>query len=142
MHALTSASVLATTVFSVANALSPHVSSGGLVNTYYGQRGDDLEALCSDDSVDIVPIAFVNYFAKSEGEFNKMDFGPNVWADDEWVDEKGDKLKNVYNNAHEIVKHMDTCQKNGKKVLISLGGDEKSRCLILLRRSVLTPHRK
>lgn len=123
MHAFTvTASMLASTLFAVASAAAP----GGLVSTYYGQTGTDIETLCEDPSVDIVPIAFVTHFAQKAGEFSTMNFGPNAWADEQWTVD-GKVYPGVFNNLHYFLNTIPKCQANGKKVMISFGGDSQSK---------------
>ncbi|KPI41819.1 Endochitinase 33 [Cyphellophora attinorum] len=135
MHAFTfTASVLASTLFSVATAApnGPPQSGApsGLVTTYYGQNGQDVDfaALCEDPSVDIVPLAFVTYFPK-ENDANgycKMNFANNAWASEFWTNPvTGVTYPDVFDNMHTFTGVIQKCQANGKKVLISLGGDPR-----------------
>jgi chitinase len=141
MYAFTfTASVLASTLFSVATA-APNgppqsCAASGLVTTYYGQNGQDVDfaALCEDSNVDIVPLAFVTYFPK-ENDANgycKMNFANNGWASEFWTNPvTGVTYPDVFDNMHTFTGVIQKCQANGKKVLISLGGDP--RCMDLHR---------
>ena len=72
--------------------------------------------------MDIVPLAFVTHFAKTAGEYPVTNYAANCWADEIYVDKNGQKT-GIFDKCHSFINSIQQCQANGKKVLVSFGGD-------------------
>lgn len=108
---------------SVAQALpsAPLVdrASGGKLTIYWGAEDDNtsLQTVCDDSSYDIVNLAFLAYFHGAGGypriEMSGLD-GPS--AAQKKAGATGLK------DGSKLVSAIKSCQKNGKKVILSMGG--------------------
>ena len=83
-----------------------------------------LADFCDDDTIDIIPIGFVNKFPGQDGTFGLpgTNFGNACWASEYYVDEEEHKTS-IFSPCSNIQRDMAYCQSKGKKVLISIGGD-------------------
>ena len=92
------------------------------VAVYYGQSPATsqvtLAKLCSDDSVNIVILAFLSEFF-SAGGLPTMDFGPACGGQSSQMKAKG---ATGMLQCGQMATDIATCQSSGKKVLLSLGG--------------------
>ncbi len=92
------------------------------VAVYYGQSPATsqvtLAKLCSDDSVNIVILAFLSEFFSSGG-LPTMDFGPACGGQSPQMTAKG---ATGLLACGQMAKDIAQCQSAGKKVLLSLGG--------------------
>ena len=92
------------------------------VAVYYGQSPATsqvtLAKLCSDESVNIVILAFLNEFF-SAGGLPTMDFGPACGGQSPQMTAKG---ATGMLECGQMAQDIATCQSSGKKVLLSLGG--------------------
>ena len=118
--------------FAAAPAAAPPSSpaSGGSFNAkaknnvavYYGQSPATgqvpLAKLCSDDSVDIIILAFLNEFF-SGGGFPTVNFGAACGGQSSQMEAKG---ATGMLECGQMATDIATCQSLGKKVLLSLGG--------------------
>ncbi|CAD6577414.1 MAG: hypothetical protein ASARMPREDX12_008338 [Alectoria sarmentosa] len=105
-------------------------SSGGSFNAkakdnvavYYGQSPATsqvtLAKMCSDDSVNIIILAFLSEFF-SAGGLPTMDFGPACGGQSPQMEAKGATGMLL---CGQMATDIATCQSSGKKVLLSLGG--------------------
>lgn len=97
------------------------------VAVYYGQSPATsqvtLAKLCSDNSVNIVILAFLSEFfsagAGGSGGFPTMDFGPACGGQSSEMKAKG---ATGMLQCGQLATDIATCQSSGKKVLLSLGG--------------------
>lgn len=89
---------------------------------YYGQSPATsqvtLAKLCSDDSINIVILAFLSEFF-SAGGLPTMDFGPACGGQSSEMEAKG---ATGMLECGQMATDIATCQSSGKKVLLSLGG--------------------
>ncbi|CAI6335761.1 unnamed protein product [Periconia digitata] len=107
--------------FSVAVSASFDAQSSSNVAIYWGQ-GDaqiTLPEVCSDESIDIVNLAFLNEFPTAVGEYPGNNFA-NA-CEPEWYTLNGVKTK-LSSNCPLIGPGIKKCHENGKKVFLSLGG--------------------
>ena len=92
------------------------------VAVYYGQSPATsqvtLAKMCSDDSVNIVILAFLSEFF-SAGGLPTMDFGPACGGQSSQMQAKG---ATGMLECGKMAQDIATCQSSGKKVLLSLGG--------------------
>lgn len=92
------------------------------VAVYYGQSPATsqvtLAKLCSDDSVNIIILAFLSEFF-SAGGLPTMDFGPACGGQSPQMTAKG---ATGMLECGQMATDIATCQSSGKKVLLSLGG--------------------
>ncbi|PVI06527.1 glycoside hydrolase family 18 protein, partial [Periconia macrospinosa] len=119
--------IMFTRAISVAATLAATVSAGfnagsnSNVAIYWGQ-GDaqiTLPEVCSDASVDIVNLAFVNEFPTAIGEYPGNNFANACEPDKYTLNGKTTKLSS---NCPLIGPGIQKCHENGKKVFLSLGG--------------------
>ncbi|KAF1841583.1 glycoside hydrolase family 18 protein [Cucurbitaria berberidis CBS 394.84] len=93
------------------------------VAMYWGQGNAQipLSDVCSDPSVDIVNIAFVNGFPQKVGDYPKTNFANACWG---YYPDPNDKTKDsgLLKNCAGVGDAIKTCQNAGKKVLLSIGG--------------------
>ena len=96
-------------------------SSTNNVAVYYGQspatQAGGLVALCQNENVDIVILAFVYDFF-TQGGYPSIDFGPACSSPNELQATRAPGLQDCSALAPDII----GCQTLGKKVLVSLGG--------------------
>ena len=109
---------------------APAPASGGSFNAkakdnvavYYGQSPATsqvtLAKLCSDDSVNIIILAFLSEFFSSGG-MPTMDFGPACGGQSPQMEAKG---ATGMLECGQMATDIASCQSSGKKVLLSLGG--------------------
>lgn len=96
------------------------------VNIYWGQKGtpqDRLRNFC-DSSVEYVTVGFINTSPehdKSALKYPGSDFGQHCAAA-VYTDTNGVKTK-LFSQCGEISADVRYCQKKGKKVLLSIGGE-------------------
>ncbi|KAF2691584.1 carbohydrate-binding module family 18 protein [Lentithecium fluviatile CBS 122367] len=97
-------------------------ASGSNVVVYWGQGNAQipLSEVCSDSSVDIVNIAFVNVFPKKVGDYPGTNFANACGAEKYPSPSGGDS--ELLSNCPTIGPGIDICHANGKKVLLSIGG--------------------
>ncbi|KAL6703780.1 Chitinase 2 [Coniothyrium glycines] len=93
------------------------------VVVYWGQ-GDaqgPLADVCSNPSVDVVSIGFVNGFPKAVGEYPKTNHGNACWGN---FPDPNDPTKEsgLLQHCAGVEAAITACQNAGKKVLLSLGG--------------------
>lgn len=92
------------------------------VAVYYGQSPATsqvtLAKLCSDESVNIIILAFLSEFF-SAGGLPTMDFGPACGGQSSQMEAKG---ATGMLQCGQMATDIATCQSSGKKVLLSLGG--------------------
>ncbi|KZM19641.1 hypothetical protein ST47_g8938 [Ascochyta rabiei] len=106
----------------VAGLLASTASAKGNVAIYWGQGANqkELSVVCSDPSVDIVNIGFVNGFPKSRNEYPATNFG-NACGPGYFTNPDGTESR-FLSNCPIITRGIKVCKSNGKKVLLSLGG--------------------
>lgn len=87
------------------------VVSAGNVVAYWGQNAggsqQQLLSYCNDDSVDILVLSFMNNFPQVSLDFSNMCLG---------------QFSSGLLHCTQISQDIKTCQQNGKKILLSLGG--------------------
>lgn len=125
-----SAPVVGSSAASPAATPASAPASGGSFNAkakdnvavYYGQSPATsqvtLAKLCSDDSVNIIILAFLSEFF-SAGGLPTMDFGPACGGQSPQMEAKG---ATGMLECGQMATDIATCQSSGKKVLLSLGG--------------------
>ncbi|KAH7402727.1 glycoside hydrolase superfamily [Pyrenochaeta sp. MPI-SDFR-AT-0127] len=93
------------------------------VAVYWGQGSDQipLSQVCSDPSVDIVNIGFVNGFPKNVGDYPETNHANACWG---YYPDPKDSTKDskLLKNCAGVEQAIIDCQTAGKKVLLSLGG--------------------
>ncbi|KAF6226238.1 hypothetical protein HO133_009104 [Letharia lupina] len=112
----------ATPASSPASSGSFNAKAKDNVAVYYGQSPATsqvtLAKLCSDDSINIVILAFLSEFF-SAGGLPTMDFGPACGGQSSQMEAKG---ATGMLECGQMATDIATCQSSGKKVLLSLGG--------------------
>ncbi|KAF1366077.1 glycoside hydrolase, partial [Lizonia empirigonia] len=114
------------TIFTIATVaaglLASTASATGNVAIYWGQGAyqKELSVVCSDPSVDIVNIGFVNGFPKSRKTYPNTNFG-NACGGSTFTNPDGTQ-SNFLSDCPIIERGINTCKANGKKVMLSLGG--------------------
>ncbi|KAI3320808.1 glycoside hydrolase family 18 protein [Xylariaceae sp. AK1471] len=92
------------------------------LNTYWGQSGvgDTLAQYCASSSIDYVTLGFVNNSPDHGGGYPGTNFAAHCAADVYVKDGRDTKL---LSGCSFIKEDIRTCQRLGKKVLLSIGGD-------------------
>lgn len=92
---------------------------------YWGQGPNEatLGSLCSDPSIDIIPIGFVNQFPGDPGTngYPEINFASNCGGPF-YTAPNGEQTL-LYQSCAQIGEDITTCQQAGKKILLSIGGD-------------------
>jgi hypothetical protein len=122
------ATLLASTLISTASA-RPSTRSIGSTSTspknvvYWGQGPSQnrLNTFCTDSTIDIIPIGFVNGLPSQNGGWPAMNFGNACDADEYFYD--GSTKTGSFTNCRKLVPDVAACQGNQKKIFISIGGD-------------------
>ena len=98
--------------------------SSSNVAVYYGQSGAtgevSLSQMCSDSNADIIILAFLTTFF-GPGGYPSINFGAACGGNTPQMLSKG---ASGLLSCPQMAKDIATCQGNGKKVLLSLGGSE------------------
>ena len=106
---------------SPASAPSGNSGSSNLA-VWWGQSGAastyDLSKMCSDPSIDIVVLAFLNKFF-AQGNMPTLNLGPASGAMSQAQSSAG--AAGLFDGSS-LVPAIQACQKSGKKVMLSLGG--------------------
>lgn len=98
-------------------------SEGNRLAVYWGAEDDTttLMDVCNDDSYDIVNLAFVAYFF-SDGGYPSLDLSTLNGPSQAQTNAGATALQ----DGTPLVDAINTCQSNGKLVLMSLGGAQGS----------------
>ncbi|KAF2000759.1 glycoside hydrolase family 18 protein [Amniculicola lignicola CBS 123094] len=123
MHSFTFAAATIAVSF-LTSTVSAAFSAGSSKNVvvYWGQGYDQitLTEVCNDPSVDVVSIGFVNGFPKNTQDYPSTNFanacGPGYYTKPDGT------VSGLLSNCAGIGPGIKTCQANGKKVLLSIGG--------------------
>lgn len=143
MFSLLTAALLATTFTAIVSAVPVEKNivkrGGGNAKTviYYGQGSNqpDISTFCSRADVDIINIGFVNGFPSMNGNngWPSWNFGNQCNAG-YYQDTKMYK----YCDSGDFSGQVKACQQNGKKILVSLGGEFDSKNPYSLQTSDVT----
>ncbi|RMZ88460.1 hypothetical protein DV736_g4318, partial [Chaetothyriales sp. CBS 134916] len=89
---------------------------------YYGQGPNQplLGTFCTDSTLDIIPIGFVNGLPSDNGGWPAMNFGNACGGDEYFYD--GTVQTASFTNCQKLVSQIPLCQNAGKKIFISIGG--------------------
>ncbi|RMD40040.1 hypothetical protein DV735_g5070, partial [Chaetothyriales sp. CBS 134920] len=104
-------------------ALPRATTTDSLLNVaYYGQGPNQplLGTFCTDSSLDIIPIAFVNGLSSDNGGFPAMNFGNVCGANEYYYD--GSTQTASFTYCANFVSQIPLCKAAGKKIFISIGG--------------------
>ncbi|KAF2659252.1 carbohydrate-binding module family 18 protein [Lophiostoma macrostomum CBS 122681] len=117
MRAMSMAGLLASTVSAGFNA-----AASTNVAMYWGQGSSQiaLAELCADESVDIVNLAFVNQFPREIGDYPATNFANACGS--AYFSYSNGTASGLLSECPSIGPGIKTCQANGKKVLLSVGG--------------------
>lgn len=118
----TSAAAVAAGLFASTVSAAFSAASSTNVAMYWGQGSYqiDLSVVCNDPSVDIVNIGFINGFPRARGDYPSSNFA-NACGSAYYQYPNG-TTSGLLKSCPGIGPGIKTCQANGKKVLLSIGG--------------------
>ncbi|KAF1913723.1 glycoside hydrolase superfamily, partial [Ampelomyces quisqualis] len=109
----------------LASTTNAAFNAGSTANVamYWGQGPNQapLTTACADESIDVVNVAFVNGFPAKIGDWPATNFG-NACYDYYKHPTDSTQDNKLLRTCPSIENGIKLCQKNGKKVLLSLGG--------------------
>ncbi|OAA77217.1 Glycoside hydrolase, subgroup, catalytic core [Akanthomyces lecanii RCEF 1005] len=113
--------ILAATAFGALASAAPTQSrsTGGKLAVYWGAEDSSttLDDVCGDSSYDIVNLAFLSYFFK-DGGYPELSISTLGGPSDAQQAAGATSLQ----DGSELVPAIQKCQKNGKRVILSMGG--------------------
>jgi chitinase len=118
--------MLTRTLAVAALAVAPALAEPA-VNVYWGQKGastDRLRTYCDDSSFEYVTIGFINQSPQQDAsnlKYPGSDFAVHSMGE-KYRDSKGVESK-LLSHCGQISADVRYCQKKGKKVLLSIGGE-------------------
>lgn len=119
---------LASTVLSAPTtsnaALQPRTNTDGRVAAWWGQVPDtvDLQEICDQPDIDIVMLSFLNHYWADDGVWPSLNFGAYTAGPSKAQQAAG--AMNLTDGSN-LVPAIQSCQKGGKKVYLSMGGDAR-----------------
>lgn len=95
------------------------------INQGQGPNQQRLSHFCQDSTIDIIPIAFLNIFPDQSKGYPGTNFGNQCGAET-YKNPSDNTTSPLLSNCPLIGPDITTCQKAGKKILLSLGGSVPS----------------
>lgn len=82
----------------------------------------------TDNTIDIIPIGFVNKFPDETGDgVPGANFGNACGG--YWTDPQTNKTTQMFSDCYQIAEDIPVCHAAGKKILLSLGGDSPNEAI-------------
>lgn len=120
--------MLSRTLAVVAFAVAPTIATTPAVNVYWGQKGtasDRLSTFCDASSFEYVTVGFINKSPEKDPSalrYPGSDFSVHCTNIAKYQDTEGVD-SNLLRKCGQIAADVRYCQKKGKKVLLSIGGE-------------------